>query len=228
MPDSDAAAFEKAKQAVITVGGGRGFVVEGDLEQRYIITAAHCLPWLPPSHGASYIEERTYQELLGTLGDEPSVWAECVFADPVADLAVLRKPDDQELFDEYIAYEELTGEHEAIQIADTPQDYQPILVKTFDGEVVEAKHHSQSLTTRAWLLSINGEWFSCEAEHRPNSHLNITNAKERIVCGMSGSPIILDDGRAIGIISLDPGHNPRLTHHLPGWLLAVLMRKPEP
>jgi hypothetical protein len=66
MPDSDAAAFEKAKQAVITVGGGRGFVVEGDLEQRYIITAAHCLPWLPPSHGASYIEERTYQELLGT------------------------------------------------------------------------------------------------------------------------------------------------------------------
>jgi hypothetical protein len=70
----DSSALEKAKQAVITVGDGRGFVVEGDLERRYVITAAHCLPELPPAHGASKLEERTYQKLLGPLGEQPSIW----------------------------------------------------------------------------------------------------------------------------------------------------------
>jgi hypothetical protein len=35
--------------------------VEADRdEDRYIITAGHCLPRLPPCHAASYTEERTY------------------------------------------------------------------------------------------------------------------------------------------------------------------------
>ncbi len=44
-----------------------------------------------------------------------------------------------------------------------------------------------------------------------------------------GSPIIADDGTAIGIVCIGSsigdapqtsgGPNPRLTHHLPGWLL---------
>jgi hypothetical protein len=121
MPNSDEAAFEKEKQAVITVGGGRGFVVEGDLERRYVITAAHCLPLLPPAHGASKAEERTYQNLLGLLGKEPSVCAECVFADPVADVAVLSEPDGHELSDEWETYGELTEKAGAIPIADTPR-----------------------------------------------------------------------------------------------------------
>jgi hypothetical protein len=35
--------------------------------------------------------------LLSLLGDEPSVLAECLFADPIADIAVLGSLDDQEL-----------------------------------------------------------------------------------------------------------------------------------
>ena len=74
--------------AVVRVGDGRGFVVEND-DERLVITAMHCLPELPIAHGASYIEERTYRGLLGPVGDGQTVWAECLFADPIADLAVL-------------------------------------------------------------------------------------------------------------------------------------------
>ena len=68
-------------------------------EDRFIITAGHCLPKLPPSHAASYTEERTYAKLVGPVGGEPTVWAECVFVNPVDDLAVLAPLDNQELGD---------------------------------------------------------------------------------------------------------------------------------
>jgi hypothetical protein len=46
--------------AIVTVGGGgRGFVVEGKgylgSSERYIVTAAHCLPFFPPCMGAVQI-----------------------------------------------------------------------------------------------------------------------------------------------------------------------------
>src|SRR6266446_3234706 len=40
----------------------------------------------------SHTEERTYQRLLGELSGEPTVWAECLFADPISDVAVLGPP----------------------------------------------------------------------------------------------------------------------------------------
>jgi hypothetical protein len=40
--------IERLKSGVITVGHGRGFVIEGAGE-RLVITAAHCLPSLPPA-----------------------------------------------------------------------------------------------------------------------------------------------------------------------------------
>jgi len=73
-------AIETATGAVITVGGGRGFVVRGEWD-RLIITAAHCLPHFPPSMSFSELMERTYRDLLAPLGSEPTVWAECLFVD---------------------------------------------------------------------------------------------------------------------------------------------------
>ena len=86
--------------SVVQVGCGRGFIVESrDASEQWIITAAHCLPKLPPAHPGSYTEERTYENLIGTLDGERTVWAECLSADPVADIAVLTGPDDQVYFD---------------------------------------------------------------------------------------------------------------------------------
>ncbi len=59
--------IERLKSGVITVGHGRGFVVEGAGE-RLVITAAHCLPSLPPALPSFGLEARTYGPLLARRG----------------------------------------------------------------------------------------------------------------------------------------------------------------
>ena len=108
-----------AKRAVVAVRDARGFIIERPRQNlfpgRVIITAAHCLPHLPPADAASDTKDRTYRGLVGRLDEPtPKVWAECEFADPVADIAVLAKPDDQALREEANAYDELIEEAEAL------------------------------------------------------------------------------------------------------------------
>jgi len=111
-------------RAVLQVGDGlgRGFVVErrnylGAVE-RIIITAAHCPPRLPPPHEhllalppphpGRYDEEALYLRILGPLGTQSaSVPACCLFVDPIADIAVLGQPDNQNLPDKADAYDRL-------------------------------------------------------------------------------------------------------------------------
>jgi hypothetical protein len=93
-----------AKAAIITVGDGRGFLVEAR-QTRLVVTAAHCLPHLPPPPPAWYTHERTYRKLLGPLGaDAPLIWAECLFVDLISDLAVLGEPDGHAYVGERDAY----------------------------------------------------------------------------------------------------------------------------
>src|SRR5215469_11793418 len=103
------------RNAIIRVGTGRGFVIEHEA-RRYVITASHCLTRplevrrsvddenehavLPPPMPAMYESERTYPDLLGSLDGECNVWAECLFVDPVADLAVLGQPDNEVFSDQ--------------------------------------------------------------------------------------------------------------------------------
>jgi Trypsin-like peptidase domain len=199
-------------RAVLRVGAGRGFLVEAKHE-RLVITAAHCLPELPPPHSMSYTEERTYPNLLGPLGKtEPMVWAECLFGDPVADIAILSTPDRQELYDQAAAYDELTELRPSFRIDDAP------------------------ISDRAWLLSLAGEWTPCRVQRAGDDQrfalrmpLWIEDAMVGIHGGMSGSPIVTDDGAAIGVLSVSGGKesegstqsgpNPRLADCLPGWLL---------
>jgi hypothetical protein len=57
----------------------------------------------------------------------------------------------------------------------------------------------------------------------------ITGAAGGIVGGMSGSPILMEDGTAVGVLvcssgtdagmRTESGPNPNLAYHLPGWLL---------
>jgi hypothetical protein len=80
--------IKEAKSAVITVGEGRGFVVNGRAyfadgpRDRFIITGAHCLPFFPPCTSAAYLEEKTYRALLGPIGNEPTVMGRMFFRRP--------------------------------------------------------------------------------------------------------------------------------------------------
>jgi hypothetical protein len=69
--------IERLKSGVITVGHGRGFVVEGAGE-RLVITAAHCLPSLPPALLSFGLEARTYGPLLARLVGRSHARGRCV------------------------------------------------------------------------------------------------------------------------------------------------------
>ena len=198
-------ALAHATESILTVSpdSGRGFVVATEREC-YVITAAHCLPRLPVPHPWA-TEERTYRNQSGRSGTKPCVWAECVFVDPVADIAVLAQPDGQELFEEYEAFDELVKSATPLQIA--------TCLPRFESQ--------------AFLFSLDNDWFPCKAiGHR---RLCIKDAGKGILGGMSGSPILNHEGAAIGVVSCgsddrptEGGPHPRLDYNLPGWLLREL------
>lgn len=203
--------------AVIKVGDGRGFIIEQRIstaalkskligrirlrpfvEHRLVVTAAHCLPHFPPCHGASLLEERTYARLLGTL-DAPKrheVWTECLFADPIADVAILGCPDNQALAEEADAYDSLTEGTSVLKIGDA---------RSGRGWVLSLDRHRSR--TRLEMVSTTG-----------GTSLFI----EPTQGGQSGSPILNDAGLAIAVITLGSGPQPILTRNLPGWLLRTL------
>lgn len=198
---------ESNPSGIVRVGDGRGFVVEGT-RGRYVITAAHCLPELPP---ADYLDEFTYRSLLGPMGGECEVWAVCLFADPVADIAVLGPVDNQRLGKQADVYEALVDEAVPLSIADAP------------------------LEGPAWLWSLDGRWFPCRVQRLAGGPLWLFEANDGIRGGMSGSPVRDEDGRAIGVVSAgggsgaedldtEGGPNPALTRDLPGWLLYELQQ----
>jgi hypothetical protein len=215
-------------QAVIRVWHGRGFVVELG-GYRLIITAAHCLPFFPPPHPTSYLAERTYKALLGPLGAKRrSVWAECLFADPIADIAVLGCPDGQELFEQAEAYEVLVAQATPLPISDAPKQGSE-RVRHFSG------HGSFDVATPgrgpAYVLSLGGKRLKC-AMTRWGMWLIVDDGKH-IKSGMSGSPIVSPKGHAIGLVStgseiispegraIGSAQNPVLVDCLPGRFLST-------
>jgi Trypsin-like peptidase domain len=192
---------ERLKSGVITVGEGRGFVVEGAGE-RLVITAAHCLPFLPAALSCLGLEARIYGRLLAPRGEEPRARAVCRFVDPIADIAVLGAPDNLDADD----YKALTGTATALPFGD------PV-------------RHPVNFWAPARVLSLDGRWFSCTIRHF-GGPLWITHAAERVHTGMSGSPIVAEAGTAIGVVCTttsprEGGPHARLSENLPGWLLRA-------
>jgi hypothetical protein len=194
----------KLTQSVVRVRLGRGFVVELATGELIVITAAHCLqgadeeaPKLPPCHALASYTDRTYKALLGLLEEaEPTVWGECQFVDPVADIAVIGSPQDQELSDKAAAYQRLMSSMLPLPIADAP------------------KH---GLQFAARILSLDNRWVECSVT-RWWEKLSIERG-DLVVPGMSGSPIVSAEGQVIGVITVGGEKisegNPVLTDNLP-------------
>jgi hypothetical protein len=130
--------IERATASVLQVGDGRGFLVEVanqyfDYPEKLIMTAAHCLPEMPPCHTGMYLHEKTYSNLVGPLGEKPSLTVECLFADPISDLAVLGGPDDQELYKQCEAYEEFVESLTPFVVADAEKEGEAWLLSLDNG-----------------------------------------------------------------------------------------------
>jgi len=169
------------------------------------------------------LEERTYAKLIGPCDAEPTAWAECAFIDPVSDLAVLCSPDGQALADEAADYEALLEPTRALPVAGLTFIREPFTLP--DGTTILGRPRAES---DAWLLSLDGRWFSCRVTSGGRA-LWIAGAAEPIRGGMSGSPVVAPGGQAIGIVCVsnsgpsfgdrEGGPNPELAAHLPGWIL---------
>ena len=191
--------------AVLKVGDGRGFVIKRRMNgDRIVITAAHCLPFFPEPHPAAFTEERTYKRLLGPLGAEPTVMAELLFADPIADIAALGAPDGQVFGKEVDAYEALVAAARPLTIAEAPP---------------QRGYHAAECEAR--VLSLDGRWRDGRVERR-DGWLSFS-PEELFEGGMSGSPIITMTGEAIGVASTE-SRSPVLVDSLSTGLLRSIKR----
>ncbi len=221
---------KRARKATIRVGDARGFVVNSGRftignPGRYVITAAHCLPNLPPAHPWARIEERTFEKLLGPLGDKPAISAECVFVDPTRDIAVLASPDGGEFPDEAEAYDQLVfHESSALRVGDLPE--------SSSTWVRNRMKRNERLAT-VWLLHLDNEWLHCSAKTQSGCGIWLSEATKSLASGMSGSPCLSVDGAAVGVFGntvgatgledhREGGPQARLTQSLPGWLLRKI------
>jgi hypothetical protein len=127
--------------------------------------------------------------LLGRLGDEPSIAAEALFVDPVADIAILGTPDNQEMWEQAEAYDGLVEPTAPLPMAKLEFVRKVLAVR--DGQTFLGDPKAEA---DAWLLGLDGEWFSCRVSclRAPRS------------TGMSGSPVMVQGG-AIGIVSISFG-----------------------
>lgn len=209
----------KKKNAVVKVGDGRGFVIEyrrevpGKPGERYfyddrlVVTAAHCLP---PRESVIFPGTFPLADLLGNLDGNPAVSVQCLFVDPVADIAVLGMSEDQGIpLDGYFA---VTEQPEPLRI----------------GKIAKEGREWKGW---AWLPALDGEWVRVGTRFIGNGLLIEGTPKNS--AGMSGSPILADDGMAIGVVSvgeetinsegivthIESGPQPALAQCLSGWLL---------
>jgi hypothetical protein len=201
------ALLERIQNAVLRVGNGRGFVFESDAHrytQRYVLTAAHCLPRYPaPNRDWS----SAYKNLLGPLGRKRrTIWAECIFVDPVADVAILGSPDNQELWQQATAYEMLM------------EAATPLSLGCYEaGPVFMMSRDTTNLVSGVPRL--------------PGMVMWIPECDGPIQGGMSGSPIVTLEGVAVSLVSLSSGTkdieehtecgpSPVLSDRLPAWLAS--------
>ena len=125
---------------------------------------------------------------------KPAVAAECLFVDPVSDLAVLGPPDNQ-------VFDEESDDYDALV-----EDIEPL--------AVSAAITDRDVEQRAWMLSLAGDWFPCKVKHHGGPWWP-ADCAQPIEGGMSGSPILDDAGAGHRCRDCIVKHEPRVAQPTP-------------
>lgn len=210
------------------MGDGRGFVMEhrvyfdfGDgsgyrkLRRKVVVTASHCLPHPPKMPCYSY-RETTYANLLAPLGEKPTVWAQCLFFDPVADVAVLGEPDNQELSEEWDNYHALVEGRNPFAIA-APE--------SGEGYMLALNGVTWERTAVAVHMTIGGNGLSTGATLGGQSGSPILNAKRQAVALVSVGAETISHGERTPMQWNGP--QPILKLALPPWLLRATKERSD-
>lgn len=187
---------EALKKGVIRVGDGRGFLVAG-FNEVLVITAAHCLAEMP-GRSLSNMAGGAYSPVwIGPLQGGLEVKADCIFADPFADIAVLRCPDEQQFSSDADAYEHLIAGASTLTIDCT-------LARSSLGEIQRD----------GMILSIDGTWQPCKVVCSEGGPLQLEQMKAELHAEMAGSPIISMTGAVLGVLSFGGPSSLSLHAHL--------------
>ena len=225
---------EQAKSAILTMGAGRGFVVES-LSNRVVISAAHCLP-RPPRFGRADQYKvnvcqcaRTTRSKTDGLGGVPLRRSDCRHC------RTRRAGKAGSWSKESKAYDELVEPIPPLKSIASLRSVEQVKSALRRNYVTPLRIADAPEEGRAWLMSLKGEWFQCMVMYTKifETPLFIIDPEQPPVRGMSGSPILSDNGKAIGVFCLisDWGSgspNPRLTRDLPARFLRAKGRKINP
>lgn len=192
---------------ILAVGTGMGFVV-ATRRDFLVITAAHCLPDFPTPASFLFEEEYSYGKLLGRYGTDPTVVGRLLFADPVADIAVLTAIDGQSAPEFCEAFEQLTEATEPLRVGALPAPVDKRGTIEIPGSVTTLGLEKAPVTIDFVHGNYNGG--------------GLWTKGYSIQAGMSGGPILLPDGSVIGVTVTTMGPHPCLPRHLPAWLLEEL------
>ena len=180
-------------------GNGQCVLVEGGL----IITAGHCVDW--DCTGGMAMGEFYLSKIRTGSGD---LIASTLAVEPVSDIAVLGAPDDQDMPDEFLAFDEFVEGIPAVTLQRLP----PKVRTPFP----------------VWIRTHRKTWVAGEATYYCGSRFAYRTDSE-IRGGTSGDPIVNDAGELVGVVSHGTTSRvqgqytsaaPLLLLALPAWIIA--------
>jgi len=175
---------------------GRGIL----LKKKFIITAAHCVPWTSENM-ALYLYN--YVEIeKGNIRIKVNV----MFLDPISDIAILGPADDQNLAEHYFKFYDFCKNTPVVDLA--KNKYKP------------------NNTVKLYLWN-RKTWIEITAQPREGNRL-WCESSVKVESGCSGGPIVNEDGQLISIVSVFSeglyfnGYSPIIPMCLPKWILMQL------
>jgi V8-like Glu-specific endopeptidase len=183
------------------VGLASGFYIGNG----FLITNCHCLPRTPDPREQDDMVVVTVKTLATR---SKSAKAAAIYADPCGDIAVLGPLDEQAF------------SHEA--------DKYRTLIEKLPPVKINVRALSRLTKFRVHVRSVKGKWLSGQAfvagyEGRTLT-VQLEDKKARIPGGTSGSPVVNDDGLAVGVLKIGAETSAEysalaLPDYLPMWLL---------